>query len=132
MYSSRQDGGVGMPNIVIQDRQVSEDSMDHTAMHNPSGSSQLSGFVHHVAQPFCEETSVVKNILTSNLCSTNRFWEDVLLEWAELSYNDNPIDVEADAQQLWGIPGMQRCNERLLLLIRGTQLVSNVSVTSYT
>ncbi len=36
------------------------------------------------------------NIVCSKLCNNNGFWKDLLLAWADLSYKENIIEVEAD------------------------------------
>ncbi len=42
-----------------------------------------------------------KDIIHSKLCNNNGFWTDVLLAWADLSYSEKIIEVEANKQQIW-------------------------------
>ncbi len=88
MFSSWEDGGVAIPNIVIQDMAVMALKI-----------AWINRLHSHPQSTWAQLAFIL--ILTSNICSTNKFWKYVLLAWAELNYNDNPLDVKADTQQIW-------------------------------
>ncbi len=86
MYSSREDGGVTMLNIVIQDKSLKIGWVNRLHNHPQSTWAQLAfRFLPPGGIAISQGNISYKDILTSNLRSTNRFWKDVLLAWAKLS-----------------------------------------------
>ncbi len=101
LYSSREDGGIAVPNTTIQNKSLKV-SWIQCLLNQPE--TKLAKLALRFLPPggtaIFKGNIWSKDIICSKLCN-NGFWKDVLLAWADLSYKEYINEVEDDKQKIW-------------------------------